>query len=70
MGQNAQLNSPAQPLFEKEIMRVKQVSELLEYSIWHVYRLVSQNKIPFHKKGKTLFFMRSEILDWVYQGDQ
>jgi excisionase family DNA binding protein len=69
MGQNAQISSSTQPLFEKEILRVKQVAELLEYSTWHVYRLVSQQKIPFRKKGKTLFFLKQEILDWVNQGD-
>ena len=58
----------AKPLFSIQILRVEQVAEMLGYSKWHVYRLVNQKKIPFRKKGKTLFFMSQEIFDWVNQG--
>jgi excisionase family DNA binding protein len=68
MAQNSSLQSP--PLFEKEIMRVSHVAELLGYTTWHIYRLVNQNRIPFKKKGKTLFFLRQELLDWIQEGDQ
>ena len=62
--------SPSSELFENKILRVEQVADMLGYSKWHIYRLVSQNKIPSRKKGKTLFFMSQEIFDWVNQGDK
>lgn len=52
-------------IFENQILRVEQVAEILNFSKWHIYRLVSQNKIPFKKKGKTLFFISNEIIDWI-----
>lgn len=55
-------------IFEIPILRVEQVAQMLQVSKWHIYRLVSQKKIPFKKRGKTLFFMRQEIEDWVNQG--
>ena len=52
-------------IFDNQILRVEQVAEMLQFSKWHIYRLVSQNKIPFSKKGKTLFFMSAKILEWI-----
>jgi excisionase family DNA binding protein len=52
-------------LFDNKILRVEQVAAMLQFSKWHIYRLVNQNKIPFKKKGKTLFFMSDEILEWI-----
>lgn len=54
--------------FEIKIMRVEQVAEMLQFSKWHIYRLVNQNKIPFYKRGKTLFFVQEEIQKWVLKG--
>jgi excisionase family DNA binding protein len=63
--QNFKGHAENSKLFDNRILRVEQVAEMLQFSKWHIYRLVSQNKIPFKKKGKTLFFMSQEILDWV-----
>lgn len=56
-------------LFDNRILRINQVAEMLQFSKWHIYRLVSQNRIPFYKKGKTLFFMSHEIIEWINEGD-
>lgn len=56
-------------LFDNRILRVEQVAEMLQFSKWHVYRLVSQKKIPFRKRGSALFFLRDEIFDWINNGD-
>jgi excisionase family DNA binding protein len=55
-------------LFFNQILSVEQVAKVLGYSKDHIYRLVNQKKIPFRKKGKTLFFMSQEIFDWVNDG--
>ena len=51
--------------FDNRILRVEQVAEMLQFSKWHVYRLANQNDLPSYKKGKTLFFMSDEILEWI-----
>jgi len=58
----------AQKFFDNKILRVEQVATILGFSKDHIYRLVNQKKIPFRKKGKTLFFMSQEIFDWVNDG--
>lgn len=66
MRESKNLKSAFNPkLFDNRIMRIEQVAEMLQFSKWHIYRLVSQNKIPFYKKGKTLFFMSDEIHEWI-----
>lgn len=57
-------------LFDNQILRVEQVAELLQFSKWHVYRLVNQRKIPFRKRGHALFFLSQEIFDWINEGVQ
>lgn len=57
-----------QALFDKPILRIEDVADLLGFKKSQIYRLTSQNKIPFRKKGKTLFFMSQEIYDWVNDG--
>ncbi len=61
-------SNETQMLFSNQILRVEQVAKILGYSKDHIYRLVNQKKIPFRKKGKTLFFMSQEIFDWVNDG--
>lgn len=66
MSRKAKLKSrEITPIFGNQIMRVEQVAQMLHFSKWQIYRLVNQNKIPFVKKGKTLFFMSSEIIEWL-----
>ncbi|MEB8345095.1 helix-turn-helix domain-containing protein [Flavobacteriaceae bacterium KMM 6898] len=33
-----------------------------------VYGLVHRNKIPYHKQGKRLYFLKSELLEWIKGG--
>jgi len=56
-------------LFDKRIWRVSDVARFLECSIGHIYNLCSDEKIPKRKKGKFLFFIPSEILEWIIKGD-
>lgn len=68
MTKNRKVNSRKNELlFDNRILRVEQVAEMMQFSKWHIYRLVNQNKIPFYKKGKTLFFMSAEILEWIQE---
>ncbi len=55
--------------YEKKLWRVNDVAKFLGCSVGHVYNLCSDEKIPKRKKGKFLFFIPNEILEWVIQGD-
>jgi excisionase family DNA binding protein len=69
MSQKTPVLSKSNPLlFENKILRIDDVAKMLSLSKAHIYRLTSQKKIPFRKRGKTLFFMEHEIFDWVNQG--
>jgi excisionase family DNA binding protein len=63
-------NNDAIKFFDNQIMRVEQVASALGFSKHQIYKLVSQEKIPFRKRGKTLFFMSKEIFDWINEGVQ
>ena len=65
MKKNESVVFDQQTLFLKPILRIDEVAFILGHSKAHVYRLTSQKRIPFRKKGKTLFFMSKEIFDWV-----
>jgi excisionase family DNA binding protein len=67
MKKNKSVSSENLLFFDNKILRVEQVAEMLQFSKWHIYRLVNQDKIPFYKKGKTLFFMSAEILEWLQE---
>ncbi|MBD63735.1 MAG: hypothetical protein CME62_00885 [Halobacteriovoraceae bacterium] len=56
-------------LFEKRIWRVSDVARFLDCSQGHIYNLCSDEKIPKRKKGKFLYFVPSEILEWILKGD-
>lgn len=55
-------------IFDNQILRIEQVKEMLQFSEAHIYRLVSLKEIPAYKKGKTLFFMKDEIIEWLREG--
>ena len=49
------------------------LKELREYLPSHpaeqtVYGWTSCHQIPFHKKGKRIMFLKSEIDDWLHDG--
>ena len=56
-------------LFDKRIWRIDDVAQFLGCSVGHIYNLSSDEKIPKIKKGKFLFFIPNEILEWVLKGD-
>ncbi|MBO0324056.1 helix-turn-helix domain-containing protein [Muricauda sp. CAU 1633] len=49
------------------------LDELLDYdpekrkkSTW--YKMVSESRVPHHKKGKRLLFLKTEIDEWLLEG--
>ncbi|RLJ60774.1 AlpA family transcriptional regulator [Lacinutrix venerupis] len=52
----------------EELLDVTQTSQLIKLTKPTLYGLVHKNKIPFYKKGKKLYFYKSEILKWIDSG--
>ena len=55
------------------LLAAKEVLNLNDVAIWtgiskaHLYRLTSEQEIPHYKKGKNLFFKKSEIEEWMLE---
>ncbi|MFE3866472.1 helix-turn-helix transcriptional regulator [Flavobacterium sp. LS2P90] len=55
---------------EDAFLNIDEAAKLIDLAKTSVYGLVHKNKIPYHKKSKRLYFLKSEILDWVKSGKQ
>lgn len=55
---------------ENEIMNTQQVADLLGVTPGYIYQLKARKQIPFHKKGKLVRFLKSEIIDWIKSDDE
>ena len=54
---------------DPEVMNIDKVAALLNYSKSYLYKLTSGRAIPYYKKGgKTMHFLRSEIIEWIKTG--
>ena len=54
-------------VYANEMMNVQQVAEYLTLSVQTIYGLVHKMEIPNSKRGKRLYFKRSEIDEWIRQ---
>ncbi|MGJ8667537.1 MAG: helix-turn-helix transcriptional regulator [Patiriisocius sp.] len=62
---NLNLTNNQEP--EDTILTIDELAELISMTKGSIYGLVHKNAIPYHKKGK-LYFLKSEILDWIKSG--
>jgi excisionase family DNA binding protein len=53
---------------ENEFLTIIQASELLNLAKPTIYGLTHQSKIPFIKKGKKLYFKKSDLFEWLNAG--
>jgi excisionase family DNA binding protein len=62
-------NKTTQPIaFNDKPMSIKEVSEFLNVSVQTIYGYTHSSLIPHFKKGKKLYFLRSELNDWIKEG--
>ncbi len=57
-----------EPAIIPEILNVEQVCRLLNMKRSTLYQKTHKSEIPFSKKGKALYFNRTEIYNWVAEG--
>lgn len=56
------------PKIHDEILNISEAAALLNLSVATIYFKVSKNEIPVCKKGKRLYFYKSELTDWIKSG--
>lgn len=59
---------PSNDTEEDVFLTIEEVALLISLSKYTIYGLVHKNKIPYHKQGKRLYFLKSEILEWIKSG--
>jgi excisionase family DNA binding protein len=50
------------------ILTVQEASEFLNLAKQTLYGFTSKNEIPFLKKGKKLYFRKSDLEEWLQEG--
>jgi excisionase family DNA binding protein len=53
-----------------EWFNIHQASSFLGLAVQTIYQKVCELEIPFHKKGKKLWFLKSELDQWLKDGRQ
>ena len=53
---------------ENEFLTIDEAAKLVKLSKPTLYGLVHKKSIPYSKKGKRLYFQKSELLDWIKSG--
>ena len=53
---------------EEQLLTVKEVAAFLCLSVPTIYSKVSRREIPSNKNGNRLYFLKSELMDWIKQG--
>lgn len=51
-----------------QLMTVTETAEFLNLSVPTIYTLVHKGAIPTNKKGKRLYFLQSELTEWIKSG--
>jgi len=51
-----------------KLLTIRQAAEFLSLSVPTIYGKVSKRELPFMKRGKRLYFSRSELMDYLKQG--
>ncbi len=51
-----------------ELMTISQAAEFLKLSVQTLYGKVCHREIPVSKKGKRLYFYKSELEEWIKSG--
>lgn len=49
----------------KEVYGLEEASAFTGYSTGQLYRMTSQKEIPHYKKGRKLYFLKSELVGWL-----
>lgn len=60
--------NPGKPT--NRLFRVPETADFLGLSVASVYRIASEGSIPKHKQGGVLYFLESELIEWIQKGNR
>lgn len=53
---------------QEELMPITKAAKFLDLAVPTVYSKVCRKEIPVNKRGKRLYFYRSELTEWIKSG--
>ncbi len=53
---------------ENDLIAIEEASSFLKLSVSTVYSKVCRNELPYNKHGKRLYFLKSELIEWIKAG--
>ena len=53
---------------DRRLLALDDVAALLGKSASTIYAMISEKRIPYHKRGNKLYFFEDEIIGWIEQG--
>ncbi|MFH6983606.1 helix-turn-helix domain-containing protein [Marinoscillum luteum] len=53
---------------EDRLLNVREAARFLGDAVATLYGRTSKNEIPFYKRGKKVYFKKSELVAWIEQG--
>ncbi|PIB34981.1 hypothetical protein BFP72_06030 [Reichenbachiella sp. 5M10] len=59
---------PAPEEDEERLLNVREAARYLGDAVATLYGRTSKNEIPFYKRGKKVYFKKSELLAWIEEG--
>jgi excisionase family DNA binding protein len=51
-----------------QLLNAKEAAKFLNLSVQTIYLMVSRGDIPVNKKNHRLYFLKSELTEWIKQG--
>jgi len=69
MYERAKASFESQEETQQEVpILIDDAAKIINLSKPTIYGLVHKNKIPYRKKGKRLYFLKSELIAWINSG--
>ncbi|MFT6071028.1 MAG: putative DNA-binding transcriptional regulator AlpA [Bacteriovoracaceae bacterium] len=62
---NSQITSSDNLLFNNRIWNIDDVARFTGFAKGTIYNMTSRREIPHRKRGKKLFFIPDEIMNWI-----
>jgi len=59
---------PSYQTDQNELFNVTQAAKFLDMAVPTLYSKVCRREIPVNKKGKRLYFYKSELQEWIKEG--
>lgn len=59
---------PGELVFENRVWSVEDVARELKLSRSHIYKLISEDKIPYAKVGRLVRFYPERVYEWLSKG--